>query len=626
MNMDWASHDHPGLCLARSPFLGRHKLDTPSSLACFPALSISVRSSARPSHQENRNPSQHKQCNLEFYGSWSPMVSPKVTYLRTLLTEGKTSPWNFAKSSPMSSPEPPSECSSARQEPGVFASSPAVYFVRLCCRLLSPSPCQGYENITVVHGQFSPLGVYIRRPSPPAATWQASFSPWIISLHSNASQVPDLEVPNEQGLGAEQPSPSLLLRSSSSESSLLEPGKRGGAPTEAIITAGTRQIYLAERFEIWTHRLMPLILGTNAPDGYEIYTPICAHLSNLYTGILRGYNKRSDQKVESANASSRHEGSKTSSVPDHPIAIYRTGDDAEDFWFTKRGIEVNPDQIKPLITMSSTSSRSNKLTGRVAAPTDLSPSLRTKCLPFSKFPKEKQGFQWNEELKMHPTAERITQALEPPIKSSKRKKIRRGWTKLLPISGMGSCQKISSKLAASNTDPQEEAEYVLREIHEGICGNHSGARSLAKKTIRQGYFLADHRTRRGSIYKRCDKCQRYAPVSRLPHTEMVPMSSPWPFAQWGIDILGPLPRAPLQKKFLIVAIDYFTKWIEAQPLAKITEKNTRDFVWKHLVCRFGVPKVYHLGQRKAVRQRQVQVILFGSRHLPSFLLARSSSS
>ncbi|GFS38889.1 hypothetical protein Acr_00g0059990 [Actinidia rufa] len=106
----------------------------------------------------------------------------------------------------------------------------------------------------------------------------------------------------------------------------------------------------------------------------------------------------------------------------------------------------------------------------------------------------------------------------------------------------------------------EEAEYVLRE----------NTRRHMRKSLRS---------------------KRYAPVSRLPHTEMVPMSSPWPFAQWGIDILGPLPRAPLQKKFLIVAIDYFTKWIEAQPLTKITEKNTRDFVWKHLVCRFGVPKV-----------------------------------
>ncbi|GFY81124.1 hypothetical protein Acr_01g0009330 [Actinidia rufa] len=59
----------------------------------------------------------------------------------------------------------------------------------------------------------------------------------------------------------------------------------------------------------------------------------------------------------------------------------------------------------------------------------------------------------------------------------------------------------------------------------------------------------------------------------------------------GIDILGSLPQAPLQRRFLIVAIDYFTKWIVAQPLVKITEKNTRDFLWKHIVCRFRIPKV-----------------------------------
>ncbi|GFZ05203.1 hypothetical protein Acr_17g0007750 [Actinidia rufa] len=137
----------------------------------------------------------------------------------------------------------------------------------------------------------------------------------------------------------------------------------------------------------------------------------------------------------------------------------------------------------------------------------------------------------------------------------------------------------------------EEAEYVLKEIHEGICGNHSGARSLARKTIRQGYFWPTIERDAAMYTKKCDKCQRFTIVSHLPHTEMVPMSSPWPFAQWGIDILGPLPQAPLQRKFLIVPIDYFTKWIEAQPLAKITEKNTRDFVWKYLVCRFGIPKV-----------------------------------
>ena len=44
-------------------------------------------------------------------------------------------------------------------------------------------------------------------------------------------------------------------------------------------------------------------------------------------------------------------------------------------------------------------------------------------------------------------------------------------------------------------------------------------------------------------------------------------------------------------KFLVVRIDYFTKWVEAKPLAKITQQNVKNFVWKSIVCRFGVPRV-----------------------------------
>ena len=67
------------------------------------------------------------------------------------------------------------------------------------------------------------------------------------------------------------------------------------------------------------------------------------------------------------------------------------------------------------------------------------------------------------------------------------------------------------------------------------------------------------------------------------------MIGPWPFAQWGVDIIGPLPTGKGQVKYAIVAVDYFTKWVEAEPLAKITEKKTTDFIWKSIVCRFGVP-------------------------------------
>ena len=66
--------------------------------------------------------------------------------------------------------------------------------------------------------------------------------------------------------------------------------------------------------------------------------------------------------------------------------------------------------------------------------------------------------------------------------------------------------------------------------------------------------------------KNCDKCQKHAPIPHMSSATLKSISSPWPFAQWGMDIVGPLPAAPAQKKFLLVATDYFSKWVEAEVL------------------------------------------------------------
>ena len=76
------------------------------------------------------------------------------------------------------------------------------------------------------------------------------------------------------------------------------------------------------------------------------------------------------------------------------------------------------------------------------------------------------------------------------------------------------------------------------------------------------------------------------------------MTAPWPFAQWGLDTMGPFPTAIRQLKFLVVGIDYFTKWVEAEALATITEKNIRSFVWRCIICRFGIPRVLVLDNGK----------------------------
>ena len=55
--------------------------------------------------------------------------------------------------------------------------------------------------------------------------------------------------------------------------------------------------------------------------------------------------------------------------------------------------------------------------------------------------------------------------------------------------------------------------------------------------------------------------------------------------------MGPFPLGIRQMKFFVVDIDYFTKWVEVEPLANITQQNVKNFVWKNIMCRFGMPRV-----------------------------------
>ena len=96
-----------------------------------------------------------------------------------------------------------------------------------------------------------------------------------------------------------------------------------------------------------------------------------------------------------------------------------------------------------------------------------------------------------------------------------------------------------------------------------------------------------------------DKCQKFAPVQRAPSTIMTPIVSPLPFSTWGMDILGPFPKATGQRKYLFVAVDYFTKWVEAEVVASITTDEVRKFIWRNIITRFGIPRaiIFNNGQQ-----------------------------
>ena len=118
----------------------------------------------------------------------------------------------------------------------------------------------------------------------------------------------------------------------------------------------------------------------------------------------------------------------------------------------------------------------------------------------------------------------------------------------------------------------------MREVHEGICGNHSGSRSLVHKLVRAGYYWPTMQKDAEAYVKTWNKCQRFSNIIRQPTEELTSIMALSPFAQWGLDIIGSFPTTVRQLKFLVVGIDYFTKWVKSEALATITEKNVRGFV------------------------------------------------
>ena len=135
----------------------------------------------------------------------------------------------------------------------------------------------------------------------------------------------------------------------------------------------------------------------------------------------------------------------------------------------------------------------------------------------------------------------------------------------------------------------ETSKSLLEELHEGIYGSHIGERSLSHRAITQGYWWPGMQKEAQEYVRKCDQCQRFAPNIHQPEGVLNPLSNPWPFTQWGLDIVGHFPKALGNKKYLLVGTDYFTKWVKTEPLANMKDVYVKRFIWKNIVTRFRVP-------------------------------------
>jgi hypothetical protein len=135
-----------------------------------------------------------------------------------------------------------------------------------------------------------------------------------------------------------------------------------------------------------------------------------------------------------------------------------------------------------------------------------------------------------------------------------------------------------------------QGNCLSNEIHAGLCGSHIGSRPLLGKVFRQEFYWLKVASDAADLVQKCENFQRCAKDQKQPSSLTQLIQPTWPLQRWGLDLLGPLPPAQGNLKYVVVAAEYFSKWIEAKPLATITSATVQKFFWQNIVCRFGVPK------------------------------------
>ncbi|XP_070022588.1 uncharacterized protein [Nicotiana sylvestris] len=137
----------------------------------------------------------------------------------------------------------------------------------------------------------------------------------------------------------------------------------------------------------------------------------------------------------------------------------------------------------------------------------------------------------------------------------------------------------------------KEAYKLLEDVYAGTYGPHMNGFVLAKKILRAGYFWMTIETDCIQYVRKYFQCQVHTDMIKVPPNELNATNSPWPFAAWGMDVIGPIePTTSNKHRFILVAIDYFTKWVEVTSYKAVTKKVVADFVKDCIVCQFGIPE------------------------------------
>ena len=153
----------------------------------------------------------------------------------------------------------------------------------------------------------------------------------------------------------------------------------------------------------------------------------------------------------------------------------------------------------------------------------------------------------------------------------------------------------------------EEAYLAMAEVHEGICGAHQAGEKMKWTLNRQRVYWPTMEKDCNNYAKSCQECQQHGQVQNVPADELHSVIKPWPFRGWALDLIGLIhPPSTKGHRYILVAIDYFTKWVEAIPLKDVNQDDVINFIEENIIFRFGIPQTLTTDQGTVFVGRKVR--------------------
>ena len=137
--------------------------------------------------------------------------------------------------------------------------------------------------------------------------------------------------------------------------------------------------------------------------------------------------------------------------------------------------------------------------------------------------------------------------------------------------------------------PEDEMHSILNHCHTLPCGGHFGGQRTTAKVLQSGFYWPTLFKDAHQFVSTCDKCQRMGNISRKDEPPMHPILEVELFDLWGIDFMGPFP-ASYSNLYILLAVDYVSKWVEATPTRTNDAKVVAQFLRSHIFSRFGTPR------------------------------------